>query len=257
MESSKTALVTGGTSGIGFEFARLLARAGYDICVVGHDEGRMNETVERLRSEYSVSVTPIIQDLSAIHAAQEVMKRITVLVDVLINAAGFGLYGEFAITDAARERAMMQVNITALTELTKLVLPRMISAQHGRILNISSIAAFQPGPRMAVYYATKAYVLSFSEAIAEEVKNTGVTITTLCPGPTKTNFEDTAQLAESQLFKRTLMTAEEVARIGYVAMMQGKRTVIPGVKNRILSMGPRFVPVHVAAYLAKFVQRPT
>jgi short-subunit dehydrogenase len=256
MDSTKVALVTGGTSGIGLAFAQILAREGYSLYIIGQDEERMQEAVEKIQQEYSVSVTPIIQDLSIANAAQEVMNHVSGSIDILINAAGFGLYGDFTKTDMMRERAMVAVNITALMELTKLVLPGMITKKRGKILNIASIAAFQPGPRLAVYYATKAYVLSFSEAIAEEVKGTGVTITTLCPGPTKTHFEDTARLKGSELFKGRLMTAEEVARIGYMAMMQGRRTVIPGIKNRIFSMGVRFVPIRVAAYLASYVQRP-
>ena len=179
MESQKIALVTGGTSGIGFAFAQVLAQEGYDLYIVGQDEQRMQEAIQKLRAEYSVSITPIIQNLSVENAAQEVMKHISASIDVLINAAGFGLYGAFSETDMVREREMIAVNITALTELTKLVLPGMISRKNGKILNIASTAAFQPGPRLAIYYASKAYVLSFSEAVAEEVKGTGVTITTL------------------------------------------------------------------------------
>lgn len=164
------------------------------------------------------------------------MREKEIEVEVLINNAGFGLYGEFANTDFEEELKMIQVNITALTALTKRIVPDIIKRKRGKILNVASTAAFQPGPLMAVYYASKAYVLSFSEALANELNDYNITVTTLCPGPTKTGFSEQAQLGESILFYRMkVMDVKSVAKMGYRGLMKGKTIVIPGFQNKLLT----------------------
>jgi short-subunit dehydrogenase len=174
---------------------------------------------------------------------------------VLVNNAGFGLGGEFADTAIQRELDMIQVNIAALTYLTKLFIPPMIKRKSGRVLNLASTAAFQPGPLMAVYYASKAYVLSFSEALAEELRNTGVTVTALCPGPTQTDFAEVAQMTNSRLFNTFgVADAADVAKYGFDAMMQGKRLAIPGIKNKIIAQANRISPRSLTTKIARILQ---
>src|SRR5581483_11195724 len=190
----KTALVTGASSGIGMEFARLLARDGYHVFLVARSE----EPLKVMAREIG-SATVLVADLASPDAPRHVFDSAGP-VDILINNAGFGLSGAFAETDLGRELEMIQVNIAALTALTKLFLKPMIERRSGRIVNVASTAAFQPGPLMAVYYATKAYVLSFSEAVADELRGSGVTVTALCPGPTATGFAERAGMTRSRLF---------------------------------------------------------
>src|SRR5206468_12638550 len=176
-------------------------------------------------------------------------------IEVLVNNAGFGLGGEFAETEVTRELEMIQVNIAALTHLTKLFLPAMIRRRSGRILNVASTAAFQPGPLMAVYYATKAYVLSFSEAIADELRDSGVTVTALCPGPTDTGFAVAARLESSRLFNMAKpMSSAAVARVGYEAMKRGKRVVIPGMRNKLLAQSIRVTPRRMVTTFVRKLQ---
>src|SRR5436190_1558283 len=171
------------------------------------------------------------------------------------GSGGIGLDGEFAETEVTRELEMIQVNIAALTHLTKLFLPAMIRRRSGRILNIASTAAFQPGPLMAVYYATKAYVLSFSEALAEELRHSGVTVTALCPGPTRTDFAASAQVTNSRLFSLFgSADAADVAEYGFRAMMEGTRVAIPGIKNKIVAQASRFAPRAITAKVARIAQ---
>jgi len=178
-------------------------------------------------------------------------------VDYLVNNAGYGLGGKFVETDLTVELGMMQVNMMALVALTKLFLPDMVARRSGKIMNVASTAAFQPGPLMAVYYATKSFVLSFSEAIANELKGTGVTVTALCPGPTESEFQKRAQIENTRLIKSKvmgMMTSEQVAKIGYQGFMQGKRLVIPGLLNKIGVHSTRFSPRAVTAQVARMVQ---
>jgi short-subunit dehydrogenase len=197
-------------------------------------------------------------DLERAAAPAELFASVDSSVDFLVNNAGFGFPGAFAETDLERELAMIQVNLTALTHLTKLFLRPMVERGRGRIMNVASTAAFQPGPLMAVYYATKAYVLSFSEALAEELSGTEVTVTALCPGPTATGFAAAADMANRRLFKvRTPMTSVEVARQGYRAMMRGKRVVITGTANKLLAQSVRISPRRLVTKIAKSLQEPT
>lgn len=254
---SNTALVTGASSGIGRELATLLARDGYDLVLVARSEDKLVALAEALADEHGVAATVVVKDLATPEAPAEIRETLEerdIPIDVLVNNAGFGQYGQFTETDAQSELDMIQVNVTALTHLTKLFLPEMTDRGAGRVLNVASTAAFQPGPLMAVYYATKSYVLSFSEAIAEEVDGTGVTVTALCPGATETNFDERADMGDSKLFQRGTMDPETVAKAGYRGLQNGKRVVVPGWQNKLLSQVHRVVPRKTAARAAKRAQ---
>ena len=251
-----TALVTGASSGIGLDLARELAKNGHDVVLVARTASRLQGVAAELQKS-GVTAQVIAADLSRPSEAEEIvseLKRRNLDIEVLVNNAGYGLTGPFAENDLQRELGMIQVNIVALTHLTKLLLRPMVARRRGRILNVASTAAFQPGPLMAVYYATKAYVLSFSEALADELRNSGVTVTTLCPGPTRTGFAEIAKMTESRLFTMMRpMSSEDVARTGYRGMMSGKRLVIPGAKNKLLVQSLRVSPRRtVTALVRKF-----
>jgi short-subunit dehydrogenase len=249
-----TALITGASSGIGADLARLFARDGYDLVLVARREEKLRE----LAKDLGVTSTVIAADLSRPDAAQEIANALVeklINIDVLVNNAGLGLAGPFIGNDFAKDLEMIQVNIVALTQLTKLLLPGMVSRRQGRILNLASTAAFQPGPLMAVYYATKAYVLSFSEALAEELRDTGVTVTALCPGPTATGFGSVAGMEQTRLF--TLMkpmSSAEVAKIGYEAMKRGRRVVVTGMMNRLLVQSIRISPRRMVTTIVRKLQ---
>jgi short-subunit dehydrogenase len=248
-----TALITGASAGLGAELAQLCAAGGYDVILVARGAGRLAELASRLAGTYGVRARPLVADLADSAAPAEIFawtnqtQTNPVTVDILINNAGFGVRGPFAETDWARESSLLQVNVGALCHLTKLFLPSMIRRGSGRILNVASTAAFVPGPFMAMYYASKAFVLSFSEALANEVHGTGVSVTALCPGPTRTEFADAAGIADSALFHGPTMGAAEVAREGYDAMMAGKSSVIAGARNRWTMRGAGLVPRSFAA----------
>jgi short-subunit dehydrogenase len=254
----RTALVTGGSGGIGLELAKVLARHGFDLVLVARKRDTLEAAAGQLEGKYDVKVQVFAADLRRREAPQEIFDFLhneNISIDVLVNNAGFGLLGEFADTDLTREMEMIQVNIAALTYLTKLFLPAMIKRRSGRVLNVASTAAFQPGPLMAVYYATKAYVLSFSEAVAEELRHTGVTVTALCPGPTRTEFADSAEMTNSRLFTAFgVADAADVAEYGYAAMMHGRRLAIPGIKNKIVAQANRFAPRALTAKIARLAQ---
>jgi short-subunit dehydrogenase len=238
-----TALVTGASAGLGAEFAKLCAADGYDVVLAARSPERLAELAAGLAKTYGVQARPLVADLASPAAPSEIFDQVSGSpVDILINNAGFGVRGPFAETDWARESSLMQVNMVALAHLTKLFLPDMLRRRSGRILNLASTAAFVPGPFMALYYASKAFVLSFSEALATEVQGTGVTVTVLSPGPTRTEFAQAAGITDSNLFHGSTMGAAEVARIGYRAMMAGKSSVIAGARNRWMIRGTRLVP---------------
>lgn len=255
--SGKHALITGASSGIGYELATLFARDGYGLVLIARDRATLERIGEQLTRDHGVAVRVIAKDLSRANAAAEVyheMARAALHIDVLVNNAGFGTYGAFAEADAATELAMLQLNIVALTQLTRLFLKNMLTKGEGRILNVASTAAFQPGPLMAVYYASKAYVLSFSEALANELGDSGVTVSALCPGPTRTGFRRRAQMEDSRLFARGVMDAATVAAIGYRGLMQGKTVIIPGLKNRLLAFTVRFAPRRLVSRVVRMLQ---
>src|SRR6266853_38311 len=250
----QTALVTGGSGGIGIEIAKVLARGGFDLVLVARKRDTLEAAAGQIEGKFDVRVQVFAADLRRTYAPQSIFDCLhneNIPIEVLVNNAGFGLGGEFADTKIQRELEMIQVNIAALTHLTKLFLPPMIKRKSGRLLNVASTAAFQPGPGMAVYYATKAYVLSFSEAVAEEVAGTGVTITALCPGPTDTNFAAAAEAEFSHRFKKAAMTAESVARIGHRAFREGRVLAIAGFRNRLLALSVRVAPRSVVRKVVK------
>ncbi len=242
----RTALITGASSGIGLELARLFAADKWDVALIARTEPKLREIAAKLEQEHGITAHVVVADLARAGAPTEIMTTLTdrgIAIDALVNNAGFGLAGEFAKTDLTAELEMIQVNVTALTHLTKLVLPPMVERKRGAILNVASTASFQPGPLMAVYYATKAYVLYFSEAIADELRDTGVTVTALCPGPTGTGFASAANMEASRLFKMTRPArSSDVARAGYEAMKRGARVVVPGMKNKLLTQSVRMSP---------------
>jgi len=236
------AVVTGASSGIGAELARQLARDGYDLVLSARTIAPMEALAAELET-YGASSSVIPADLSRPGAAAKLANEIEtrgLAVDVLINNAGLGAVGRFDEIDPGRVSEMLQVNVVALTELTRLLLPAMIARGRGKVMLVASTAGFQPGPRMAVYFATKAYVLSLGEALAYELRRTGVTVTTLCPGATATNFFKTAGARD--IAAQPMMSAEAVARAGYRAMTTGRRVVITGMLNNILAIGARLAP---------------
>lgn len=251
----KTALITGASSGIGLELAHLFAQDGYRLVLVARNRAALRQVGDDLQSRYGITVRIAPKDLAHPASPDELYHELQesgVVLDILVNNAGFGVAGAFLNTKWNDESEMIQVNIAALTHLTKLFLPQ-IRAREGKLLNVSSMAAFQPGPFMAAYYASKAYVLSFSEALAEEMVGTGVTVTCLCPGPVNTNFQKRAYLQGTAMMKSPLaVEVREVARIGYEGMKQGRRIIIPGWKNRILAGGVRLAPRNL---LTKVVRR--
>ncbi|MGE0616558.1 MAG: SDR family NAD(P)-dependent oxidoreductase [Bacteriovoracia bacterium] len=240
------ALITGASSGIGWELAGILAKDGHSLVLVARSEGKLKELAGDLAARYGVGVDVLARDLAKPDMAAQVMADLDqkgIALDILVNNAGFGEFGEFKDTPWEREAEMIQLNITALTQLTKLCLPGMLKRKQGRIMNVASTAAFQPGPLMSVYYATKAYVLHFSEAIANELKGTGVTVTTLCPGPTISGFQAAANLTQSKLVKgRRLPSSADVAKYGYAAMMRGQGVAIHGAPNKFIQFAVRFMP---------------
>jgi hypothetical protein len=243
-----TALITGASAGLGAELAKLCAAGGYDVVLVARSAKRLAEMADGLARAHGVEARPLVADLALPAAPAEIFAQVSATpVDILINNAGFGVRGAFAETDWEAESRLLQVNVAALTHLTKLFLPGMVRRRSGRILNVASTAAFVPGPFMAMYYASKAFVLSFSEAVANEVQGTGVTVTALCPGPTRTEFAEAAGITDSKLFHGPAMEAADVARIGYQAMMTGKVSVVAGARNRWLMRGARLIPRQWAA----------
>ncbi len=250
-------LITGASSGIGWELADLFAKADYRVIAVARNETKLTELQQQLNEKYGKKPVVIVKDLVQPNAVRELVEELqakTIHIDVLINNAGFGLYGSYLETDGEEELDMITLNITALTQLTKLLLPRMVERRQGGILNVASTAAFQPGPLMAVYYATKAYVLSFSEAIANELTGTGVTVTALCPGPTATGFKERANLGASKLFEQGVMDVQTVAKQGFEGFMQGKTLVIPGVRNKVLASSVGFVPRGIVTKVVRRLQ---
>lgn len=241
------ALVTGASSGIGLELSRVLAREGHDLVLVARREPELSTLAGELKSRFGAESSVVTADLSLEAGPQQVFDAVAaagLTVDVLVNNAGFGGHGRFWESDAEHDRRELAVNILALHTLTKLFLPGMVERGRGRVLNVASTAAFQPGPFMAVYYASKAYVLSFTEALAEELHGTGVTATALCPGVVMTGFQDTAGLDEDNPMLKSPATksAEYVANAGYRGMSRGRRVVIPGALNKIGAQAGRVSP---------------
>ena len=255
-EKQGAALITGASSGIGKALARVCARHGHDLVINARNEERLRELATELENEFGIQVHVLPKDLSVESAPEEIYNALqeeNITINILINNAGFDVHGKFHNTPGDQERQMIQVNLVALTKLTKLCLPAMVERGSGRILNIGSTGSFIPSPLNAIYSATKAYVLSFSEAISMELRGTGVTVTALCPGATRTEFHDRADMEEIRLLKFGRMSAETVAEKGYRAMMDGKRVEVPGFLNKLQAFLPRITPRSILLRSAQFV----
>lgn len=252
---AKTALITGASGGIGEEFAKVFAREGYNLVLVARSEDKLLKLANSLQSQYGINAQVLPKDLAVPGSPDEIYTELSgTQIDALVNNAGYATYGPFIETDLQTELNEMQLNMVTLTHLTKLFLPGMVERGFGQVLNVASTAAFQPGPLMAVYYATKAYVLSFSEAIAKEVEDTGVVVSALCPGPTESGFQQRADMTDSKLVQNGLMTAQEVAERGYKGLVKGERVVIPGMSNKIGALSTRFVPRDMVTNIVKNMQ---
>lgn len=254
--NNKTALVTGAASGLGLELALLLAKDSYNLILIDIDEENLQRSQEQISAENEVDIQLLTKDLSKPNVAEEIFREINQTpIDVLINNAGFGLFGTFTDTDWERESQMLNLHIMTTTHLTKLLLKGMVEKDSGRILNMSSLAAFQPGPLMSLYYASKAYILSFSEAIANELKGTGVTVTVLCPGQTNTSFQSVVSDSSSDnKIGFNIACPKSVALYGYKAMMKGKTVAIPGKINKFLATIHRFVTRGMATKIIRNIQ---
>ena len=253
-QNSTTALITGASSGIGYALAKVFARHGHNLVLVARDRQRLSQLASEVRQEFGVATKVIPADLSVSTSAHDLcdeLQQASIKISLLVNNAGFDVYGHFCETDLTKELHMIQVNLVSLTQLTKLLLADMRQQRYGRILNLGSTGSFVPSTLNAVYSATKAYVLSFSEAIAEELQGSGVTVTVLCPGATKTEFHQRASIEDIRLLRFGVMGAATVAEIGYRAMMAGRRVVVPGLYNQVQVLFAGFLPRGVMVKMAK------
>ena len=252
--AKETVLITGASSGIGMGLAKLFAADGSDLVLVARREDRLNELAEELKSEHGIEVHVLPKDLSKKTSPKEIfnhLKKEKIEINVLVNNAGFGSRGTVSELDTDLQVDMVQVNAAALTHLTSLFLPGIIERGQGGILNVGSLAGFQPGPNLAVYFATKAYVLSFTEALAEEISNPNIKVSCFAPGPVKTEFGEKSDLEDSLLFKMSLMDLEPAVKAGYEGFRKGKTIVIPGLKQQIVPFLNRFTPRLIVRKIAK------
>lgn len=255
-------IITGASSGIGFELTKLCSRHGQDVVMIANNKKRLDEARKNIETVAKGRVSSIAADLSDLEAPAYIIKKLHkdgVPIDILINNAGFSARGEFWNIPLDAHIQMMRVNMTALTHLTYLVLPQMLEINRGKILNVASTAAYAPGPYMAVYYATKAYVLSFSQALGSELQqkeSSNITVTALCPGPTETNFAKRAGATDTPLFQNMrVLKPEKVAKIGFDGMMKGKDVVVPGTANKFWATGARFSPRKITSKIISFLQK--
>jgi uncharacterized protein len=259
MNSSKTALITGASGGIGEALAHEMAQDGYNLVLAARSLPKLEALAAALAKQHKIKAIAIAADLESTQGAEALFNAVKaqgITLSAVVNNAGYGLFGEFKDSKLEPELAMMQLNMGSLVLLSKRFMPDLI-ATRGKLMNVASTAAFQPGPYMAVYYATKAFVLSFSEAIASELSGTGVSVTALCPGPTASGFQDKADMHASALVKgKRLPTAQEVAAKGYRAMQSGKRIYIPGTMNWLMAQSPRFTPRNMVTSIVKAMSRP-
>lgn len=253
------ALITGASSGIGYELCKIFAKNGYNLVLVSRTKAKLEAISEELEGEYGIRAKVTPKDLTASAAPSELYDEVVadgIEVAVLVNNAGFGLSGAFVELSADREVELLQLNITSLTLLCKLFGSDMVKRRSGRILNVASTAAFQAGPLMSTYYASKAYVLLFSEGICNEFARYGVDVSVLCPGPTKTGFGDRAGISDKRLFSVPwVMNPAEVAEVGYNGLMGGKKVIIPGSMNKLLAFSSRLMPRSLLAATARFFNR--
>lgn len=247
----QTALITGASSGIGAELARLFAADGIDLILVARNAERLMEQAEELSRLYAVKTTVLPADLSQASAAEELYQAVShrgISIDYLVNNAGVGIHGEFSAIPLSRGLSMLHLNVDALVSLTHFFLPGMLARKTGKILNVGSLAAFQPGgPGASLYYASKAFVLSFSRGLAVELENSGVSVTALCPGPVATRFQGEGGFDQTMLFQSPLVSqAAPVAKAGYRAMRKGKTVCVPGLSAKLLALGGQ-LPTHAVA----------
>lgn len=244
-KENKYTLITGGSEGIGFELAKLFAKDKNNIILAARNEEKLLRAKNDLEDKFGIKVEIIVCDLSKIDGVNKLIKAVdenNLPVDNLINNAGIGSFGPFYEAVDNFENTLININIISLTELTKYFLKKMIKEGNGGIMNVASTAAFVGGPKMAMYYSSKAYVLSLTEAIHDEVKDKGIRVSCLCPGPVKTSFQEKAGIQKSDKAKKYLMTAEQVAKEGYKGFLKGKAIIIPGFKNKILVLGNKLIP---------------
>ena len=256
-EMGKTALITGSSGGIGYELAKVHAKTGGDLVLVALDKERLDSVKNDLKQKFKIKVYVIEKDLTRPGAVNEVfdeLRQQNISVDYLINNAGFGDFGQFADCNWAKQEKMINLNITAVAHLTRLFLPAMIEHGSGKILNVASTASFQPGPTMSVYFATKAFVLSFSEAVGNEVKDKGITVTALCPGSTETGFHAVVMGDSKLLIDRKKSSPADVAEFGYRSMMKGKSVAVHGLKNRFLITASKFFPRSIVVKTTRRIQ---
>lgn len=261
MAENQTVLITGASGGIGYELAKQFAKNGFNLVLVARSKDKMEELKTGLEGKYKIGIKVISKDLARVGAANELFEELqsgNVIIDILVNNAGFGVYGKFYEKDMNRQEEMIQLNISSLTTLTRLFLPGMITRSRGKVLNVASTAAFQPGPLMAVYYATKAYVLSFSEALSNELNDTNVTVTALCPGPTESGFQKAASIEKARLVRTGIVpTSEKVAIYGFNALMEGKTVAVEGILNKILVFSVRLTPRKLITSIVRKLQEVT
>jgi short-subunit dehydrogenase len=254
MSERRTALITGASSGFGMEFAKLFARDGFDLVLVARSGQTMQELAEQLQGAHGISATVIVKDLAVARACDQLVARVGergIEIDALVNNAGFAQYGPFVTADPEELDQMLSVNVVALTDLTRALLPGMVERRWGRIVNLGSVGSFAPAPMTGAYAATKAYVLSLSLALTEELKGTGVTVTALCPGPTATGFQARAEMVDSKLIAgRKLDSAAEVVRVGYAAMNKGRPYLVTGTTSKAFAFLSRFLPRMMSARVA-------
>lgn len=256
--SAESVVITGASSGIGRELAKCFAADGSRLVLIARHRHALQSLADDLRMSHKTHSEVLPADLAEPGAPSRIFEHLRsngTRVDVLVNNAGFGANGEFTELSLERQLQMVQVNVMALMHLTGLFLPAMLTRGRGGVLNVASTAALQAGPGMAVYYATKAFVLSFTEALTEEVAGKGVVVSSLCPGPTHTNFAEAAGARNSRLFTAAAMSAEEVARIGHRAFRRGKAIELPGLRNKLLAFSVRLAPRAVARRIAGFLNR--
>jgi len=252
--SRGTALITGASTGIGRELALAIAKDHPQVVLVARDQARLESVATEIGTIEGMRPPLVLPaDLSQADSPRRIFEKLQgehITVDYLINNAGFGTHGLFYETDEKQTLDLLAVNMTSLVHLTRLFLPGMVERRHGRVLNVASIAGFLPGPHMATYYASKAFVLSFTEALDAELGRGDVRATALCPGPVITEFQQRAGIQNSALFRGNSIDAATCARIGYRAMMAGRRVVVPGFKSRMMATSARLVPRRLATYLA-------
>lgn len=255
----KTVLVTGASSGIGMELAKIFANNGYNLVLVARRKAQLEKLSDELTKKHHILTTIITKDLSQSTSPDEIFKELKekkIQIDILVNCAGTQIYGEFQKTDIEKELQLIQINMVSLTQLTKLAIEEMMKRGAGKVLNIGSTGSFAPAPLNAIYCATKAYVLNFSEGIATDLKGTGISVTTLCPGATRTEFAEKAKIQNTWLFNLSVMSAEKVAKIGYKALFKGKRVEIAGMSNKLLAFSIRFIPRWLVLKTGKMLMSP-